>query len=389
VTNAEMHLIHPGDEHELWVARPSRRALYLPLMLSSLVVAVGVLVIWDPFALLVWPSQTSAQRIIPALVLIGSGIVLGFIIYWLQQPLSIHYQLTDRQLRIFVGAKLVKRVVRGELRSLSCRGYGPGGSMITWAATHGFSGNPSGFTQQAGNRLMGIHDAGRVLARLAHWTLGDEAEAERIAAEFLADANARGREIRELGTGLRLCLPTHWPAEGRCIERRPLRLLGRKLPIGSIQRGALLRLGDEPGFWQGLRVRASERSGLYLEISSRTGDQDQREVCARWAAPRPLDLESVSIPIAGFSGVMAVQTADASSGPRLVPEPARQWSADGYEDEGFGYVARSAHRILLWATDGEIAIQIRAYAPAADSHSARAIMRIIHSLRRDKPLRGA
>jgi len=46
---------------------------------------------------------------------------------------------------------------------------------------------------------MGIHDAGRVLDKLAHWTLGDESEAERIAGEFLSDSNARGREIRELG----------------------------------------------------------------------------------------------------------------------------------------------------------------------------------------------
>ena len=91
-----MHLIHPGDVLELRVASPSRRALYLPLMLSSLVVAAGVLVMWAPFALLVGPSQTSAHRIIPALALIGSGIGLGFIIYWLQQPLSIHYRLTDR-----------------------------------------------------------------------------------------------------------------------------------------------------------------------------------------------------------------------------------------------------------------------------------------------------
>jgi hypothetical protein len=371
--------IWPDGEHVLWEACPDPRTLLLPLLVAGLMVIAGLVLLWWPADAHSGLAAATGPRLAPGLGLVGFGFALAFVIYRQQKPGRLYYQLTDYQLRIFRGDKLLKRVVRGELRLLRA-----GGAMVNWVATQAFTGNPSGFTQQPGNRLAGMTDPSRLLSRLANWTAGDESEAEHSASEFVHNETAHGREIHETNSGLSLRAPASWPVECRHLQRAPLRLFGHALPLAIMRRGALLPVAGKSGSWDGLRLRASQRSGVYIEISNRTSDQWRTEVYARWLALGPIQFESDNIPIAGFRGVIAEQYSGYAPAHDQSGIPAGEWSIAGYEDAGFGLTSQSAHRILLWATDGDIAIEIRAYAPSHDSASAQAIKQLIASIRREQ-----
>lgn len=229
MTDARLSTRHPEGESILWESRPSVQTLSLRLGIAGLFVVAGLLVLLKPLGAIAGFEPSIGQRILPGLASIGFGIVLGAA-FWRQRPRNVRYQLTDRQLRIFLGDRLVRRMVRGEVRMLACRGGLTGGASIGWGTTLGFTGNPAGLSQ-SGTRLFGLPDAEKVLARLANWTVGDESRSVSAAAAFAADPGRQGREAREPRHQVRLrvadlgCLPGRIPG-----YRDALRRLGSQDP---------------------------------------------------------------------------------------------------------------------------------------------------------------
>jgi hypothetical protein len=378
MTDTEHATLATDGEKILWEASPVAQSVYLPFGLSALIAAAGLVLLFAPSLIPFVPGASSEQTLFPGLALVIAGLGLGMVFYRNVLPSETRYQLTGSQLRILSRGKPRRRLVRGEIRLLRCRPNG----LLNWARTLGFSGNTTGFAQSGRDGLSGLPDTQRVLALLANWTAGNEAASESSAAEFLADPDGHGREVHEPRWALSFRVPAGWPVEYRRLERRPFTLLGRKLPLNVIHRGALLPLVDDSGEWEAVRVRASDRVGFYLEVSERTGEADLREVRARWKSLGPSQNETETVPIAGFRGVMLEQMPANPTPAASTVQPGREWAAAGHEDEGFGFAAEGAKRILLWATDGEIALQVRAYAPPGDSSTALALERILRSVRR-------
>lgn len=362
------------SEQVLWEGRPIWQSLVLPFAACGVLVVTGI-------ALLALPDLipfATGTRIVPGLVLIGAGLLLGIIAYRYSGPGQLRYILTPHELRIDIRGRSARRLVRGELKLIRRRLH----DQISWARTLGFNGNESGRRQWGREAFGGLKDPDAVFARLVHWTCGDEREAEAGAERYLADPGMGRRQIEEPRWGLTFTVPADWPVESRRWVRRALTLLGWKSPIGLIGRSRLLPLAGPESAWDQLRVRASDRVGLSIELSERVSDEDRNRAEARWATLGPLESRSEVVPIAGFRGVIAEQAA----GPLTPPDHAvcagREWSVDGYEDEGFGFVSTGGRRLLLWATDGEVALQIRAWMPSDTSASATALREMLASIQR-------
>jgi len=273
------------DEPVIWHGAPDRWGLFraTPFMVA-VALAVGLSVYMSSGTGLtpteyLWQLAGSTP-IDPRLMVAGSALLFfGLLIASLRDPRDRWiYVATDRRLMTFYSGRRLRELTPDRLRRLrvlrSIEGRLHNVGDVVWANNGSSEDSRSRGPDQGRHGFRGMRDPEAWLERLQQWGRAVEQIASDDAREFSrgqrqADSEsppaARAVRLSNPRFGFSIALPSRWAGRIGQDEKKPLTVLGLKLPIPSLDRVSNRPLHDPPADWNFIEVQG--RSGMKFTLT--------------------------------------------------------------------------------------------------------------------------
>ncbi len=276
------------DEPVIWHGSPDRWGLFRA---TSFVIAIA-LTVGAALALSSGSGLTPTEYlwrlagstpIDPRLMVAGSAVALfGLLALALRDPRGRWtYVVTDRRLMTFHNGRKLRELAPDRLRRLQVL-QGIEGRLrnvgdVVWSRVASTDSNVRG-PDQGRHGFRGMRDPEAWLERLEQWGRAVEQIAADDAREFSraqrspeseAPPAAGSVRIDNRRYGFSIELPARWVGRIGTDEKKPLTVIGVRLPIPTLDRGSNQPLHDPPADWNFIKVQG--RSGMKFTLTIADG----------------------------------------------------------------------------------------------------------------------
>ena len=314
------------DERVLWHGGPDRWGLFraTPFVIA-IVLTVGASVAMSSGSGLtpgeyLWRLAGSLGAD-PGLVAGAAALLfVGLLALSLRDPRSRWaYVVTDRRLLTFHDGRKLRELGPDRLRRLRVL-QGIEGRLrnvgdVVWSQLASTDDNVRG-PDQGRHGFRGMRDPQRWHQRLLRWAEAVERVAADDARQFSRaarssepraapapqeDANERSRRLENRRFGFAITLPSRWVGRIGVEKKKPLTLLGMRLPIPTLDRVVDRPLHDPPEAWNFIEVRG--RSGMKFTLTVERGPAPVASKAARARAGEALvdaDADLRQGPLTGY-----------------------------------------------------------------------------------------